>query len=126
MLTLSAPPKGPVKATALSPDGLSIAIAVGNDVALIDTVGGPLKRMTHGQDYGSVVTLVAFSSDGKRILAGASPQPVCFDKTVAGPERVHSRIEALERFVRQESLRRVNECVFGVLALESEPVDPRL
>lgn len=35
-------------------------------------------------------------------------------------------VEALERFVRQEPLRRVHECVFGVLALESEPVDPRL
>ncbi len=35
-------------------------------------------------------------------------------------------IEALERFVRRELLRRVHECVFGVLALESEPVDPRL
>ncbi len=35
-------------------------------------------------------------------------------------------IEALERFVRREPLRRVHECVFGVLALESEPVDPRL
>ena len=37
-----------------------------------------------------------------------------------------SRIEALERFVRKEPLRRVHECVFGVLAMESEPVDPRL
>ena len=35
-------------------------------------------------------------------------------------------IESLERFVRNEPLRRVHECVFGVLALESEPVDPRL
>ncbi len=35
-------------------------------------------------------------------------------------------IEALERFVQHEPLRRVHECVFGVLALESEPVDPRL
>ncbi|GHO85012.1 polynucleotide kinase-phosphatase [Dictyobacter formicarum] len=35
-------------------------------------------------------------------------------------------IEALERFVCGEPLRRVHECVFGVLALESEPVDPRL
>ncbi|HEX6479212.1 MAG TPA: polynucleotide kinase-phosphatase [Ktedonobacteraceae bacterium] len=35
-------------------------------------------------------------------------------------------IESLERFVRGEPLRRVHECVFGVLALESEPVDPRL
>lgn len=35
-------------------------------------------------------------------------------------------IESLERFVRKEPLRRTHECVFGVLALESEPVDPRL
>jgi protein phosphatase len=35
-------------------------------------------------------------------------------------------VEALHRFVEREPLRRVHECVFGVLALESEPVDPRL
>ena len=35
-------------------------------------------------------------------------------------------IEGLERFVKREPLRRVHECVFGVLAMESEPVDPRL
>jgi protein phosphatase len=35
-------------------------------------------------------------------------------------------LEALERFVHKEPLRRVHNCVFGVLALESEPVDPRL
>jgi len=35
-------------------------------------------------------------------------------------------IEALERFVAREPLRRTHECVFGVLALESEAVDPRL
>ena len=35
-------------------------------------------------------------------------------------------MEALERFTRNEPLYRVHECVFGVLALESEPVDPRL
>jgi protein phosphatase len=35
-------------------------------------------------------------------------------------------IEGLERFVRKEPLRCVHECVFGILALESEPVDPRL
>jgi protein phosphatase len=35
-------------------------------------------------------------------------------------------VESLERFVRHEPLRRVHECTFAVLALESEPVDPRL
>jgi len=35
-------------------------------------------------------------------------------------------LEALERFVRGEPLRRIHEAVFALLALESEPVDPRL
>jgi len=35
-------------------------------------------------------------------------------------------VESLDRFVRNEPLYRVHECVFGVLAMESEPVDPRL
>ncbi len=35
-------------------------------------------------------------------------------------------VEGLERFVRKTPLRNVHECVFAVLALESEPVDPRL
>jgi len=35
-------------------------------------------------------------------------------------------VEALTRFVRRDPLRRVHKCVFGVLALESEPLDPRL
>ena len=34
--------------------------------------------------------------------------------------------EGLARFVEQDALYRVHECVFGVLALESEPMDPRL
>ena len=35
-------------------------------------------------------------------------------------------IEALRRFCEHEPLRKVHQAVFGVLALESEPVDPRL
>ena len=35
-------------------------------------------------------------------------------------------VESLERFTRREPLRRVHECAFAVLAMESEPVDPRL
>jgi 3' terminal RNA ribose 2'-O-methyltransferase Hen1 len=42
-------------------------------------------------------------------------------------EREHALgVEALRRFVGNEPLWRVHEAVFGVLALESEPVDPRL
>ena len=35
-------------------------------------------------------------------------------------------LEALHRFVEHQPLTRVHQCVFGVLAMESEPVDPRL
>lgn len=35
-------------------------------------------------------------------------------------------MESLTRFVKREPLYRVHECSFGVLAFESEPVDPRL
>ncbi|MFF0340400.1 polynucleotide kinase-phosphatase [Kribbella sp. NPDC004875] len=35
-------------------------------------------------------------------------------------------LEALDRAARGEPLWRIHECVFAVLALESEPVDPRL
>jgi polynucleotide kinase-phosphatase len=35
-------------------------------------------------------------------------------------------IEAVSRFVNRESLERVHECVLGIMALEAEPIDPRL
>ncbi len=35
-------------------------------------------------------------------------------------------MEALKLFADNEPLHRIHQCVFGVLALESEPVDPRL
>ena len=52
-------------------------------------------------------------------------------RSVAGKRSLAARefalgIEALERFVARQPLRRTHECVFAVLALESEPVDPRL
>jgi len=54
---------------------------------------------------------------------GPDPRLVSTKRSLALREFALS-IEALERFVLQEPLRRVHECVFGVLALESEPVDP--
>ena len=35
-------------------------------------------------------------------------------------------VQAIEHFVAKAPLRKVHQCVFGLLALESEPVDPRL
>ncbi|MDR1903377.1 MAG: hypothetical protein LBQ88_13995 [Treponema sp.] len=35
-------------------------------------------------------------------------------------------MESLERFVRREPFHHLHECVFAVLVLENEAVDPRL
>lgn len=53
------------------------------------------------------------------------------ERAVAGKRRLAMGeftlgIEALHRFVERAPLRSIHECVFGVLALESEPIDPRL
>lgn len=76
--------------------------------------GREYLRIIYGPDYTSDANLSRLRSRGlgrKRSLA--------LRELALG-------IEGLERFVRREPLRRVHECVFGVLALESEPVDPRL
>ena len=66
-----------------------------------------------------------------RVRRARPARPPALARASAASARSRSRefalgVEALERFVRREPLYRVHECVFGVLALESEPVDPRL
>ncbi len=76
--------------------------------------GPEYLRIIYGPDYDAADNLSRLRSRGlshKRSLA--------LGEFALG-------VEGLERFVRREPLRRVHECVFGVLALESEPVDPRL
>jgi protein phosphatase len=76
--------------------------------------GPEYLRIIYGPDYNAEHNLVRLRSRGlghKRSLA--------LREFALG-------IESLERFVRREPLRRVHECVFAILALESEPVDPRL
>lgn len=76
--------------------------------------GSEYLRIIYGPDYDTPTNLTRLRRRGlghKRALA--------LSEFALG-------IEALERFVRREPLRRVHECVFGVLAMESEPVDPRL
>ncbi len=80
----------------------------------LKTRGREYLRIIYGPDYtepGNLERLRARSLGAKRSLA---------------VREFALGIEALERFVAGEPLRRVHECVFGVLALESEPVDPRL
>jgi protein phosphatase len=76
--------------------------------------GREYLRIIYGPEYTAEDQLPRLRSrglSGKRSLAG---------------REFSLGIEALERFVAREPQRRVHECVFGVLALESEPVDPRL
>jgi protein phosphatase len=110
------------------------------------------EELTAAGGEGMVVKPLSFVARGRRGLA--QPALKCrgreYLRIIYGPEytmaenltRLRSRglnakrslalrefalgIEGLERFIRREPLRRVHECVFGVLALESEAVDPRL
>lgn len=110
------------------------------------------EELTASGGEGMVVKPLQFVTKGRRGLV--QPAVKCrgreYLRIIYGPEytapehleRLRSRglstkrslalrefaigMEALQRFVEREPLRRVHECVFGVLALESEPVDPRL
>ena len=76
--------------------------------------GREYLRIIYGPDY-----LLPRNLDRLRARGLGAKRSLALREFVLG-------IEALERFVDGEPLRRVHECVFGVLALESEPVDPRL
>ncbi len=109
-------------------------------------------ELTGNGGEGMVVKPMSFTSIGKRGLQ--QPAMKCrgieYLRIVYGPEytlpenieRLRNRglstkrslairefalgVEGLRRFVEREPLYRVHECAFAVLALESEPVDPRL
>jgi protein phosphatase len=76
--------------------------------------GREYLRIIYGPEYTSPANLDRLRSRG-----------VSAKRSLAAREFALG-IEGLERFVAREPLRRVHECVFGVLALESEAVDPRL
>ncbi|OWK45600.1 protein serine-threonine phosphatase [Fimbriiglobus ruber] len=76
--------------------------------------GPEYLRIIYGPDYDAAENLSRLR--GRRL---AHKRSLALGEFALG-------VEGLERFVRREPLRRVHECVFGVLALESEPVDPRL
>lgn len=110
------------------------------------------ESLTESGGEGMVVKPLHFVQRGRRGLA--QPAVKCrgreYLRIIYGPEYTRSEhltrlrqrslggkrslairefalgVESLERFVRYEPLRRIHEAVFGVLALESDPVDPRL
>ena len=122
-----------------------------NEASTSDAVAWWTEMTGQGRE-GMVVKPLNFIAEGRRGIT--QPAMKCrgaeYLRIIYGPEyllpsnleRLRSRnvgakrslasrefalgIEALERFVRKEPLRLTHECVFGVLALESEPVDSRL
>ncbi len=110
------------------------------------------EQLTASGGEGMVVKPISFTARGRKGLA--QPGIKCrgreYLRIIYGPEyadasqidRLRARnlsrkrglavrefglgVESLSRFVTREPLYRVHECVFAVLALESEPVDPRL
>lgn len=76
--------------------------------------GRDYLRILYGPDYDAPPTLEALRSRTLR------------HKRAMALREFALGVEALTRFVDREPLHRVHEAVFGVLAIESEPVDPRL
>jgi protein phosphatase len=123
-----------------------------NDEASCTAATAWWNEMTAAGGEGMVVKPMNFTAKGNKglIQPGIKCRGPEYLRIIYGPEynapehlqRLRSRglgakrslalreyalgYEALERFVKQEPLYRVHESVFGVLALESEPVDPRL
>ncbi len=77
--------------------------------------GREYLRIIYGPEYDAPDNLSRLRARG----VGGKAQPLRFGNLRLGHE-------ALKRFAAREPLRRIHECVFGVLALESEPIDPRL
>ncbi len=126
-------------------------VDVNDDSAVADGIAW-WEQMTTAGGEGMVVKPMSFIAQGPRGMV--QPAMKCRGKEylriIYGPEydapenlsRLRKRglsakrsmaarefalgIESLKRFVKREPLRRIHECVFGVLALESEPVDSRL
>lgn len=126
-------------------------VEVGDEASCAAAAGWWAEMTSQGRE-GMVVKPLQFIAEGRRGVT--QPAMKCrgpeYLRIIYGPEyllpenleRLRQRnvgakrslasrefalgIESLERFVRREPLRFTHECVFGVLALESEPVDPRL
>ena len=122
------------------------------DPASVDEATGWWSELTAAGGEGMVVKPAANLTRGRKGLVqpGLKVRGREYLRIIYGPdytqpanlERLRSRglgqkrslaqreyalgLEALDRAARGEPLWRVHQCVFAVLALESEPVDPRL
>ncbi len=76
--------------------------------------GREYLRIIYGPEYTSPENLVRLKERGLNAKRGLAMREFSLG------------VEALCRFTDKEPLRRIHQCVFGILAMESEPVDPRL
>ena len=76
--------------------------------------GREYLRIIYGPDYDTPDHLAILKKRGLQVKRSLALQEFALG------------LESLGRFVAREPLRRVHECTFGVLALESEDVDPTL
>ncbi len=82
----------------------------------------PAGRKVRGREYLRIIY-------GPEYLLPANLErlrPDRWAEALAGPPRVRPRGRGAGTLRRDEPLYRVHECIAGVLALEAEPVDPRL
>ena len=126
-------------------------VALDDDEAIASTVAW-WTDLTDAGGEGVVVKPLEFVTRGKRgvVQPALKVRGAEYLRVVYGPEyrmpenleRLRERglaskrrlalaefsagLEGLHRFVERAPLRAIHECAFGVLALESEPVDPRL
>jgi protein phosphatase len=126
-------------------------VGVGDEASVAEAIGWWADLTAAGGEGMVVKPLDFVSKSGRAIQPGIKCRGPEYLRIIYGPEYdlpgnlerlrdrgslAHKRslahrefalgIEALNRFVAREPLYRVHECVFGVLALESEPVDPAL
>jgi len=76
--------------------------------------GKEYLRIIYGPEYTAPENIIRLKSRGLNAKRGLAMREFALG------------IEGLKRFTDKEPLRRIHQCVFGVLAMESEPVDPRL
>jgi protein phosphatase len=76
--------------------------------------GREYLRIIYGPEYTAPENLVRLKERGLNAKRGLAMREFSLG------------VEALCRFTDKEPLRRIHQCVFGILAMESEPVDPRL
>jgi len=76
--------------------------------------GREYLRIIYGPEYTAPKNMVRLKQRGLNAKRGMAMREFALG------------VEGLQRFTDKEPLRRTHQCVFGVLAMESEPVDPRL